>query len=189
MALLTEDQRVLSRVLSGAATVWTGRPLAGFYIRQGDWPQLLSAVLIVPFFAFWESMALRIPKDNAMGWLFPFFGLGVFVLASWQSYGQVLWNAFARGRTYYALTQDGYAVLYTDAFGGVTKRVYLPAISDVDLQLRSDGSGTIVFGVVENPPWWAGNRGWRPQPPAFDRIANAAAVYDLCAQLQKGKTS
>jgi hypothetical protein len=33
------------------------------------------------------------------------------------------------------------------------------------------------------------NRGWRPQPPAFDFIANAAAVYDLCAQLQKGKAS
>jgi hypothetical protein len=163
MALLTEDQRVLSRVLDGATTVWTGRPLPGFHIRQGDWPQLLSAVLIIPFFAFWESMALRIPKVDFMGWLFPFFGLGVFILASWQSYGQVLWNAYARGRTYYALTQDGFAVLYTDAFGGLTKRVYLPSMSD--------------------------NRGWRPQPPAFDFIANAAAVYDLCAQLQKGKAS
>jgi hypothetical protein len=189
MALLTADQRVLAPVLNGADTLWTGRPLPGFRLRPSDWPQLLSAVLIIPFFAFWESMALRIPKSDAMGWLFPFFGLGVFVLASWQSYGQVLWNAFARGRTYYALTRDGFAILYTASFGGLTKRIYLPALTDIDFQPRSDNSGTIIFGAVQNPPWWAGNRGWRPQPPAFEFIPDASHVYDLCAQLQKGKAS
>lgn len=184
MALLTNDQRVLAPVLNGAQTLWTGRPLPGFRLRTGDWGQMFMGVVTIVFFLFWESMVVN---GNAP-WFFPLFGLVVFGLALWQSFGQLAWDWYARGRTYYALTQDGFALMYTDAFRGMTKRVYLPALSEIGLEIRGDGSGTIAFGRAKIPPWWLRNRTWNVErPPAFEFIPNASEVYDICAKLQTGK--
>jgi hypothetical protein len=114
----------------------------------------------------------------------------VIAVALWQTCGQVLWAWYARGRTYYALTADFSAVIYTDVFGGMTKRVYLPSVSTINLDVKPDGSGSIVFGDVSGLGMWFGNRYYSPpRPPSFDCIADASHVYDLCTKLQRAKTA
>lgn len=188
MALLTTEQRIIAQATNGAATVWTGRPLPGFRLRKGDAGQLAPLLFAIPFFIFWETMVLRMGGDADVGGIaFPFFGLIVFALILAQLCGPVLWSLYSRGRTYYALTADGYAVIFTDLFGRSTKRVYLPSLSTIDLDTRGDGSGSICFGQFASPPCWARNRSAVPRPPSFDCIASVSAVYDLCTKLQQGK--
>ena len=91
--------------------------------------------------------------------------------------------ATARAHTYYALTSDGYAFVITDFFGFRVKRVYLPAVSTIQLNLASGGTGTIVFGTPAMPRFYGP---WSPQPPSFERIDDAAHVYAMCGQLQRG---
>lgn len=117
------------------------------------------------------------------------FGFIIFVIILAQACGPVLYSLFTRGRTYYALTADGYAVIYSDVIGRSAKRVYLPSIATIDLDTKPDGSGSISFGEVQTPPWWMSNRTWSiPRPPSFDCIAGVSDVYDLCMKLQQGKT-
>lgn len=183
MALLTTEQRVLAPVLNGAATLWTGRPLPGFHLRSGDYGQIGMGALMLAFFVFWEVMVL---KSSAPSW-FPIFGVVIMCVALYQTLGQVVWSMAARAKTYYALTQDGFALIYVAAFGGRTKRIYLPSLDNMDLEMSADGNGSIVFGSVETPPWWMRNRSWPVRLPAFEYIADASNVYDLCARLQSGK--
>lgn len=184
MALLTNEQRVLAAALNGEAAIWTGRPLPGFRLRSGDYGQIAMGVFVLLFFTFWETMALKGSGGDPM---FALFGAVVFCIAFYQTFGQAIWTVAARGRTYYALTQNGFAVIYIDAFGGRTKRIYLPALNNMDLEISADGSGCIVFGSVETPPWWARNRSWPVRLPAFEFIPDASNVYDICARLQSGK--
>jgi hypothetical protein len=189
MALLTTEQRVLAKATNGSQTIWTGRPLAGFRLRKGDFGRLAPLIIVIPFFAFWEYFAVSLPKADFMGIAFPLFGFLVFCLVIAQTAGEVLWNFYARSRTYYALTADGYAIVFTNLFGGMTKRVYLPLQSEINLDVKLDRSGSISFGQAYPAPWWMRQSVPVIRPPSFDFIANASAVYDLCTKLQQGKTA
>lgn len=134
-------------------------------------------------------MAIAAPKGDGIGIAFPFFGFAVFTLVLWQTCGEVFWSLYARGRTYYALTADGYAIIFTDLFNGSTKRVYLPSLSTIGLDTSADGSGSITFGDPPSPSWWMRSNYYAPRPPTFDFIPDASTVYDLCAKLQQGKTA
>jgi hypothetical protein len=151
--------------------------------------RLAPLLFMVPFFAFWETMALKIPKDSLFGIAFPVFGLVVMCLILAQTCGDVIWSMYTRGRTYYALTADGYAVIFTDMIGGMTKRIYLPSVSTIGLEAKADGSGSITFGEAQTTSWWMNNRYSTLRPPAFDFVRDASKVYDLCMKLQQGKTA
>jgi hypothetical protein len=124
-----------------------------------------------------------------MGIAFPIFGFLVFCLVIAQTAGEVLWSFYARSRTLYALTTDGYAVIFTDLFGGMTKRVYLPLQSEINLDVKTDGSGSISFGQLQAAPWWMRQSIPVIRPPSFDFIADASRVYDLCMRVQQGKSA
>ncbi len=188
MALLTAEQRKIARASNGMPTVWMGRPVQGMYLRAGDLPMLLFGGFTVLFGVFFFGLSIFTASRPPDGWFGPIFVIFWLTAVLSQTIAPVLFAAMARSRTSYALTDDGYALLVTDFFGFHAKRVYLPAVANVELDLRADGTGTITFGT---PPSGMGSwfRGWgsAPRPPCFERIADAALVYHLCSQLQQGK--
>lgn len=190
MALLTNEQRTIDRATNGAPTSWIGQPKRGIWLRRGDLGVLLVGAFAVAFCLFWIAMATLgvAASPNRDMWWFPLWGVLIMVLALSQTAGPVVLAMMARSHTYYALTNDAFAVIISDFFGFRIKRVYLPAADNIELELKGDGTGTMTFGTPSSGAGWA-LRGWGApaRPPSFDSIPNAAAVYDMCAKLQRGR--
>jgi hypothetical protein len=190
MALLASDQRIIARAANNVPTVWVGRPKTGFYLRGRDAAMVGFGAIFLLFGMFLFGSALLGPGGSDAPVFLPFFATFWLAIAFSQTILPVLLAHMARSRTYYGLTSDAYALIATDFFGFHVKRVYLPAVDNIQLDLGGNGAGTITFGSAgSTPPWFGRSWGYGPRPPAFERIDNAAGVYNLCSKLQSGKLS
>jgi len=155
----------------------------GFYLRPSDWPFFMLGALMALVGIFVLGGSLLSHGKDAEGSIFPiaFIVFWLAVVGS-QFLLPIVLAAMARARTCYALTSDGYAFVITDFFGFKVRRVYLPAVSNIELKLGSGGVGTIVFGTAAVSRFYGP---WSPQPPSFERIDDAARVYEMCGQLQR----
>lgn len=182
MALLTTEQRKLQPLLNGAQTVWTGQPMPGLRLRNGDLLMSLFGIPWTGFAVFWTFGA----ANSGGGIFFTLWGVMFICIGVYFTVGHYFWDAYVRSRTYYALTADGSAVIVTDLFGAGAKRLYLPSVGAIGFEVRADGSGSVTFGEASQAQWWQNRSSSRP--PAFEFIPNASEVYDLCTKLQQGKS-
>jgi hypothetical protein len=184
MALLTTEQRKLQPLLNGAQTVWTGRPVSGLRMRSGDLLMSLFGIPWTGFAIFWTVTA----TTSGGGIFFTLWGAMFICIGTYFTLGHYFWDAYVRSRTYYALTADGSAVIFTDLPGASARRIYLPSVGAIGFEVRSDGSGSVTFGEAAKAQWWQNNQRSAQRPPAFEFIADASNVYDLCTKLQQGKS-
>jgi hypothetical protein len=64
----------------------------------------------------------------------------------------------------------------------------LKTLSDIELEEKSNGSGTISFGPKNPLLYWRNGMNWMPganETPAFELIEDARKVYKLIIDLQK----
>lgn len=182
MALLTTEQRILTPVLNGAQTIWTGHPVPGIRLRSGD---LLMSLLGIPwtaFAVFWTLMATK----SGGGPFFTLWGLMFVCVGVYLTAAHYFWDAYVRSRTTYCLCTDGSAYIVRTLFGVQSQRLYIPSISNLRLESTGGDCGTIVFG----DGYWGSkvfNGRNAHMAPAFEFIRDASNVYDLCAKLQQGK--
>ena len=160
---------------------WTGNAKAGFYLRPSDWPFFILGTIMALAGIFILSSSLLGFGQGPSGPVAAFMVLWLALVCS-QFMLPFLLAAMARSRSCYALSSDGYAFVITDFFGFRVKRVYLPAVSTIQLNQGSSGTGTIVFGTPTMSRFYGP---WSPQPPSFEHIEDAARVYAMCARLQR----
>lgn len=179
----TSLQFVLDR---GERQLWAGVPKQGIAFRSSDLLMIPFSLLWGGFAVFWELSVLR---ESAPGffalWGIPFVLMGLYITV-----GRFFVDARRRARTIYAITSDR-VIMNTGAFAPVTKSLNLRTLSDVTLQEKPDGTGTITFGNV-NPIWsmytgtsWPGV----PQIPAFEMIRDARSVYGILRKAQQAPVS
>jgi hypothetical protein len=115
-------------------------------------------------------------------WGIPFVLIGLFMV-----FGRFFLDARLRKKTFYAVTTERIIVI-----GGLRSRqvrsLQLRTLTDIGLNERSDGSGTITFGpqlvtaqYVAPELQARGRYGF----PMFDQIERAKEVYNIIQKAQK----
>ncbi len=133
----------------GETILWQGRPVAGI-----DWRSLWDGrtpfgLIFAGFALFWITMARRMTGDDGgVLSLFPLFGLPFLLVGLYLAFGRLLWEAHARARTHYTLT-DRAGFVATELFGRRNLERY-PLGPDMRLTLEDGTPGTVWFAVEEH---------------------------------------
>ena len=157
--------------------IWHGQPRQGLLLRGPDWVLVLFGLLWWTFLVFYFA-AMVIDGDQLfVGTLFgiPFLAVGLYLMP-----GRFLIDARLRSRTYYGLT-DRRAIIVSGLFSTTVKSLLRKTLSDVSVEQRRDGSGTIFFGHTNVfDAMYAGMSwpGYEPTP-RFEGIPDVREVYRL----------
>lgn len=159
-------RRIQEELRAGEILLWSGKPLPGLRFEPSDFA-------IIAFMTFWVAgvtyWLVRAVNMNA-----PFFfrvvGTVFLAVGLYNLIGRFFVDAWRRRRTFYGVTSDRVVV----ATGPRTRSRQLDTLSDLSLDKRSDGSGTIDFGQLEP-------EGRRPGL-AFRHLEACAKVYDIIAE-------
>jgi hypothetical protein len=148
-------------------------------------------VFVIPFSILWCGFAVfwtvgaRESGAPLLFWAFGliFVGVGVYFVI-----GRFFHDAKMRQHTWYGITNERVLIL-SGMYAPKLKSLNLRTLSDLTLEERSGGSGTITFGPTG--PWdgrpsgmsWPGMG--RMQSPQFDCIESVQSVYDALRDAQK----
>jgi Bacterial PH domain len=166
----------------GEQQLWAGMPRQGVLLRPSDAFMIPFSFLWGGFAVFWELTVIRSggPAFFAL-WGIPFIVVGLHITV-----GRFFLDARRRAHTSYAITSER-VIISSGIFTPVTKSLDLRTLSDVTLQERPDGTGTITFGA-QHPlaamyagTYWPG----MPQTPSFEMIPDARRVYNLLREAQR----
>ncbi|HXH40373.1 MAG TPA: hypothetical protein VNN08_17215, partial [Thermoanaerobaculia bacterium] len=101
--------------------------------------------------------------------------------------GRFFVDARIRERTAYGVTNER-IVIVSGLFKSSVKSLSLRTLSDISLDERDDGSGTITFGPAQTSALFVAGRGARQQSPAFEGIVNARSVQQTIRDAQRSAT-
>jgi hypothetical protein len=172
----------LTNVLeSNERLIWWDRPHRGIVFRPAD-------AFLIPFSLVWVSMpgvgVISMLRGGATSptpfSLVPvlFVAIGLYLLI-----GRFFYDAWRRARTVYGLTNSRVLIVQPWKY----KSLDLAGISEINLQLRRSGRGSIVFGPEYGVFDRRGNSGWggAPAVPTFELIDEAAQVHAAIRNAQK----
>ena len=176
-----EIRNVLQRELgSGERLLWTGRPRQGIRVRPAD---LLLIPLSVLFAGFAVNWVVGVIRDGTAPFMVV-FGIPFVLVGAYVTVGRFIVDGYKRARIYYGLTNER-AIIWTPE--GV-ESVALRNLEGLSVKDVGRGTGTISFGINEAFPLIAGTN-WpgasRGQPPQFDMIDDARAVYAQIRDAQR----
>jgi hypothetical protein len=164
--------------------LWSGLPKQGLILRPSDAFVIPFSLLWGGFTILWETMAVTSGAPiSFMLWGIPFVLVGLYLIV-----GRFFVDAKQREKTYYALTNERVIIL-SGLFRRDIRSLNLKNLSDINLSVKNDASGTIMFGPSHPMAWWYSGLAWpgmgRNTTPAFEMINNAKRVYDLLRKAQR----
>jgi Bacterial membrane flanked domain. len=160
-------------------------PRQGIRLRGGDILMIPFSLLWGGFAFFWEYSVLQ-QKDAPVFfalWGIPFVLAGIYIIL-----GRFFVDSYQRSRTFYAVT-DHRVLIVSGLFNREIKSLSLSNLSEMSLQERADGSGSILFGP-SNPLYamWAGTS-WpgmsKRMAPAFDLVEDVRHLYEVLRATQR----
>jgi hypothetical protein len=170
----------------GERQLWAGTPRQGVVLRASDAFQIPFSIMWAGFAIFWERSVLRTgaPLFFVL-WGIPFVLVGLYITV-----GRFWADARRRSRTAYAVTSDR-VIISSGLFTPTIKSLNLRTLSDVTLQERPDGSGTITFGPVAPFAAMYAGASWPglPQVASFEMIPDARRVYSIIRDAQRATSS
>ena len=179
-----ETQNRLRTALGPSATFrWTGSPQQGLMLRAADTLVIPFSLLWGGFAIFWESTVIAENAPVFMQiWGIPFVLVGLFFIA-----GRFFADAYARAHTAYAIG-DGAAYIVRDGLFAKTTMLGAPALAQVEVQRRPDGSGTLTFGQ-QVYGFYTFRMPGVPMRPAFEGIAHVDDVFALLQDVASGSAA
>jgi hypothetical protein len=208
--MTTDASQVIARELeAGESLLWAGQPRKGIVLRSSDVFQIPFSILRGGFAIFWETSVLsQARKDgNAMSLFLALWGVPFVLVGLYLIFFRFIVDARRREHTCYGLT-DRRAIIVTGLFeselapslktvtslaAGLGRRkvksLDLRTMTDVSMNERPDGSGTITFGTQNQSSYLAGS-GWpgtggNAATPSFDLVENVKSVYELIRGAQR----
>ena len=169
---------------SGESLIWSGTPRQGLLLRPGDVFMIPFSLLWGGFAIFWELEVLQsnAPRFFAL-WGVPFVLLGLYLIV-----GRFFVDARIRAKTFYGLT-DHRAIIISGLFSRTKTSLPLRTLTDISLQERSDGSGTIRLGRPQPYSAWSSGVRWpgmsQYSTPTFEMIPDAKRVHDQLLEAQR----
>jgi hypothetical protein len=166
------------QLLSGEKIVWKGKPYSGLVLRPIE-------AFLIPFSLLWGGFAA---SWNASVWAssaelsFKLFGLPFLLAGLYVTVGRFLIDMRLRDSMTYFISNK--RILIARGAGKSNLRsLDIKRLPSLELDERSDGSGTIRFGASGG--WFSGanNLGiWQPTfdpTPQLIRIPHVRSIYEL----------
>jgi hypothetical protein len=135
--------------------LWVGQPRRGIVLRATDALMIPFSILWGGFAIFWEISAIRSGAPP----FFALFGIPFVLVGVYIIFGRFFVDAWQRVNISYAVTNERIII----RSGRLLKRVKslnLRTLSDVSMEERRDGSGTITFGPTHPMVRWYGGTPW-----------------------------
>ena len=183
-----------SELPSGEALLWSGRP-GGSLLTASDVKNVLGSLASLSVFAFAAfgflssgifGLEIGAPSFELLtDWIFSPYGAILLPLVLYGVFGHYVTEAARRRNTFYGVAHDR-LVISSGLLRRNTRSLDIRSLSDIRLDEKPDGSGTISFGAPEEQPksWW-GNDVPRPVSPGFERIPDARRVYETIRTAQR----
>jgi len=179
-----QKQLLHSQLAPDERLLWFGQPRSGIVFRAFD-------ILVIPFSLMWGGTAIFIQvsvltSDTTI--LHKLFALPFFVVGLYLLFGRFILDAMRRSATYYGITNERIIIIST-RFGRQIRSLDLRALDVISLNEKSDGSGTITFGLASRR--YYGYDGTRLPGldqhtiPEFEMIQNAKSVYETVRIAQR----
>jgi len=179
-----QKQLLQSQLAPNERLLWFGQPRSGMVLRAND-------IFVIPFSLVWGGSAFFIlgsvlTSDGPI--LFKLFTLPFVIVALYLLFGRFILDAKRRGATYYGITNERIIIIST-RFGRQIRSLDLRTLDVISLNEKSDGSGTITFGLASRR--YYGYDGTRPPGleqhtiPEFEMIQNAKSVYETVMNAQR----
>ena len=164
--------------------LWSGRPRQGFILRAVDAFLIPFSLMWGGFAIFWETaVILQGAPWFAALWGIPFVLVGLYLIA-----GRFWIDAKQRAATAYGVTNER-VIIISGVIGRRVKSLNIETISDVSLNQRCRGSGTLTFGPVPPTYGWYAGYGWpgfgHGAIPSFELRSEAREVYDTIRNAQR----
>ena len=169
-------------LLPGEKLLWTGRPATGIKLRTSDIFFIPFSILWFGFAIFWEAGVLSGGPSFFAIWGIPFICVGFYV-----TIGRFFYDKKMREKTVYGITPDR-IIINSGVFTTTVESFNIRILSNISIDEKSDGSGTIKLGSNDHPWGELAIGGWRGNKkiPALEFIQNVRNVYNLILQQQKG---
>jgi hypothetical protein len=178
---------IRSQLGPGEALLWSGQPRKGIVFRLSDAAMIPFSLLWGGFAIFWEVAVITSGAPFMTIWGIPFVVIGLHMI-----FGRFFLDAKQRDKTYYGVTNER-AIIVSGLFSKKVTSLNLRTISNISLEQKSDGSGTITFGPANSRPWWNTSASWplsrQPIEPGFEMIQDAKKVDEIIRRAQRGVTS
>ncbi len=174
---------IQSELSSSEKLVWSGRPLTGIRLRKQDALLIPFSLLWGGFAIFWELSAL----NSHAPFFFRLWGIPFVLVGLYLIFGRFFVDAKQREKTFYGLTNER-IIIISGIFSRNVRSLNLKTLPEINLDEKSDGSGTILFGSFNLPTarWAAG--GWpganQYAPPSFELIKPVKEVFELIRRAQ-----
>jgi hypothetical protein len=169
---------------AGESLVWTGVPRQGFLLRPFDAFMIPFSLLWGGFAVFWEASVL----EKGAPLFFALWGIPFVLVAVYITVGRFFIDARVRASTFYGLT-DRRAIIVWGMFSRTTTSLPLRTLTDISLEERKDGSGTIYLGRPQPFAGWYAGMQWpgmgKYQTPAFELIDDVKRVYAQLMERQR----
>ena len=164
--------------------IWSGVPQQGIIFKGSDAFMIPFSLLWGGFAIFWEFSVLNTEAPFFFAlWGIPFVLVGLYMI-----FGRFFYDAILRKNTIYGLTPNR-IIIKSGVFKKSVKSLNIRTLSDVTLNEKSDGSGTIVLGAdsginsIFRGSGWPGSAG--KLAPAIEMIPDVRKVYRQITELQK----
>jgi hypothetical protein len=176
-----EVEQLLTRELGGGEKLlWSGRPRQGLLLRPSDTLFIPFSLMWGGFAIFWETSVIR----HGAPFFFTLWGVPFVVMGLYLIVGRFFVDARIRERTAYGVTNER-IIIVSGLVKSSVKSLSLGTLSDISLDERDDGSGTITFGPAGTVAPFVTGRSGRQQSPAFEGIMNARSVHQTIRDAQR----
>lgn len=166
----------------GERLLWSGFPRQGLLLRPTDLLMIPFSLLWGGFAIFWEMTVLR---DGAP-LLFALWGVPFVIIGLYITLGRFFYDALRRRDTFYGLT-DQRAIIAMRLPTRSVRSFSLASLTNVVLDERANGVGTIVLGPTPPPTWSKRQTAMMSTQieNSFDLISDAKHVFDLIREAQR----
>ena len=179
-----EAQPIRAQLSAGERLLWSGRPRRGLVLKPSDAYLIPFSLLWGGFAIFWESAVIVGGAPFFfMLWGVPFVLVGLYMIA-----GRFFVDARQRAKTFYGVTSER-VIIVSGLLSTKIKSLNLKTLTELSLDERTDGSGTITFGPPTLASRWTRGAGWpmtnQTVQPAFEMIPEAKKVYEIIRNAQR----
>jgi len=165
--------------------VWSGQPKKGVVFRTTDIFIIPFSLLWCGFAIFWFTSALLSGAPIFLAIFgIPFVCVGLFFV-----FGRFIIDAKNRKNTFYGITENR-IIIRSGILKKTIKSINLKTLSEIEIEEKKDGSGTINFGPSNpffirnhNLHWFSGSK----QNTSFELIHDVRQVYNKIREAQQSK--
>lgn len=165
--------------------LWTGQPKTGILFRATDVFLIPFSLLWSGFSFFWFTTAIT----SGAPLFFAMFGLPFVFIGLILVFGRFFLDAKVRARTVYGLT-DNRILIKSGLFKNTLKSVSINTLTEIEIDEKADGTGTIYLGPKNPMSIWGSGMSWWPGvevTPTIDLIENVRQVHNKILEIQKKK--